>query len=75
MMELREIRVVHYGLGAIGSSIARLTSARAPTKNAATGKISAVRIKKVARLGVHRCFSVTMASISAATPPVRWHRA
>jgi 4-hydroxy-tetrahydrodipicolinate reductase len=28
MMELREIRVVHYGLGAIGSSIARLTSAQ-----------------------------------------------
>ena len=27
-MELREIRVVHYGLGAIGSSIARLTSAQ-----------------------------------------------
>ena len=25
-MELREIRVVHYGLGAIGSIIARLTS-------------------------------------------------
>jgi 2,4-diaminopentanoate dehydrogenase len=28
MMELREIRVVHYGLGAIGSSIAHLTSAQ-----------------------------------------------
>jgi hypothetical protein len=28
MMELREIRVVHYGLGAIGSRIARLTSAQ-----------------------------------------------
>jgi 2,4-diaminopentanoate dehydrogenase len=28
IMELREIRVVHYGLGAIGSSIAHLTSAQ-----------------------------------------------